>query len=117
MVIKNKKMERRLKIRLRIRKRIRGTAAIPRLSIYKSNQRIYAQLIDDEQGYTLLATSSNALEAPGIDIEKAKKVGELLAEQALEKGITTVVFDRSGYVYHGRIQALAEGARAKGLKF
>jgi large subunit ribosomal protein L18 len=117
MVIKNKKLERRLKIRLRIRKKVRGTAAIPRLSIYKSNQRIYAQLIDDEQGHTLLATSSNVLEVPGIDVEKAKKVGGLLAEQALAKGITAVVFDRSGYIYHGRIQALAEGAREKGLKF
>ena len=108
---------RRLKIRQRIRKTIQGTADVPRFSIYKSNKRIYAQLINDEQGHTLLATSSNALETPGIDVEKARKVGELLAEKALTQGIKTVVFDRSGYIYHGRIKALAEGARAKGLKF
>ncbi len=117
MMIKNKKLERRLKIRRRIRKQLRGTAAIPRLSIYKSNKRIYAQLIDDEQGHTLLATSSNVLETPGIDVEKARKTGEILAEKALEKGIETIVFDRSGYIYHGRLKALAEGARSKGLKF
>lgn len=114
---KNKKVERRLKIRRRIRKTIQGTAKVPRLSIYKSNKRIYVQLINDEQGHTLLATSSNALETPGIDVEKAKKVGELIAEKALEKGIKTVVFDRSGYLYHGRVKALAEGAKDKGLKF
>ncbi len=117
MLLKNKKEARRLKIRRRTRKTVKGTAETPRLSIYKSNKRIYAQLINDEQGHTLLATSSNALETPGIDVEKAKKVGEMIAEKALEKGIDTIVFDRSGYIYHGRIKALAEGARGKGLKF
>ena len=114
---KNKKVERRLKIRQRIRKTIHGTAEMPRLSIYKSNKGIYVQLINDEQGHTLLTTSSRALGEQGIDIPKAKKVGEALAEKALEKGIKTVVFDRSGYLYHGRVKALAEGAQEKGLKF
>ena len=116
-MVKDKKAARRLRIRRRIRKAVQGTAAVPRLSIYKSNKRIYVQLINDEQGHTLLATSSNALSTPGIDVEKAKQVGELIAEKALAKGIKTVVFDRSGYIYHGRVKALAEGARAKGLKF
>ena len=114
---KNKKIERRLKIRQRIRKTIQGTAEMPRLYIYKSNKGIYVQLINDEQGHTLLTTSSRALGEQGIDIPKAKKVGEVLAEKAIEKGIKTVVFDRSGYLYHGRVKALAEGAQEKGLKF
>lgn len=117
MLVKNRKAARRLKIRRSIRKKVKGTAAKPRLTVYKSNKAIYAQLIDDEKGHTLLATSSRLLEAPGIDKAKAQKVGEVIAEKALEKGIKTVVFDRSGYVYHGRVKALAEGARAKGLKF
>jgi large subunit ribosomal protein L18 len=74
-------------------------------------------LIDDERGHTLLTTSSRALGDPGIDVDKARKVGEVIAERALEQGIKAVVFDRSGYLYHGRIKALAEGARDKGLKF
>ena len=115
-MLKNSKEARRLKIRRRIRKTIQGTEAVPRLSIYKSNKCIYVQLINDQQGHTILATSSKELETPGIDVEKAKKVGALIAEKALEKGIKTVVFDRSGYIYHGRIKALAEEARAKGLK-
>lgn len=117
MLSKNKKAARRLKIRKRIRKIVQGTAEVPRLSIYKSNKRIYAQLINDEQGHTLMSASSGALKAPGIDVGKSKEVGELIATKALEQGINTVVFDRSGYVYHGRVKALAEGARAKGLKF
>jgi len=117
MKVKNKKVERRLRIRKRIRKAISGTADVPRLSIYKSNKCIYVQLINDEQGRTLLATSSRALGIAGIDIEKARKVGEDIAGKALEKGIKTVVFDRSGYLYHGRVKALAEGAKEKGIKF
>ncbi|HAN49652.1 MAG TPA: 50S ribosomal protein L18 [Amoebophilaceae bacterium] len=117
MKVKNKKFERRLKIRKKIRKTITGTAEIPRLSIYKSNKCIYVQLINDEQGHTLLTTSSKALGDHGIDVGKARRVGENIAEKALEKGIKTVVFDRSGYLYHGRVKALAEGARDKGLKF
>ncbi len=96
---------------------MQGTAEVPRLSVYKSNKCIYVQLINDEQGHTLLTTSSRALGDQGIDIDKARKVGEAIAEKALEQGIKTVVFDRSGYLYHGRIKALAEGARDKGLKF
>ncbi len=117
MAIKNKKAERRLKIRKRIRKTIQGTAKMPRLSIYKSNKCIYVQLVNDEQGHTLLAASSKALGEPGIDVAKARKVGEAIAEKALEQGMKTVVFDRSGYRYHGRVKALAEGAKDKGLKF
>lgn len=117
MSLKSKKEARRLKIRRRIRKTVKGTSSVPRLSVYKSNKRIYVQLINDEQGHTLLATSSSVLNVPGIDVDKAKQVGELLAEKALERGIQEVVFDRSGYIYHGRVKALAEGARAKGLKF
>lgn len=117
MKTKNKKIERRLKIRKKIRKIIRGTANVPRLAIYKSNTCIYVQLINDEKGHTLLTTSSRALGDQGLDIEKARRVGEAIAEKALEQGIQTVVFDRSGYLYHGRIKALAEGAQDKGLKF
>jgi large subunit ribosomal protein L18 len=107
MKVKNRKVERRLKIRKKIRRIIRGTAIVPRLSVYKSNTCIYAQLIDDERGHTLLTTSSRALGDPGIDVDKARKVGEFIAEKALEQGIKAVVFDRSGYLYHGRIKALA----------
>ena len=117
MKVRNKKVERRLKIRKKIRKVIQGTAIVPRLSVYKSNTCIYAQLIDDERGHTLLTTSSRALGNPGIDVDKARKVGEVIAEKAIEQGIKAIVFDRSGYLYHGRIKALAEGARDKGLKF
>eukprot|EP01132_Coremiostelium_polycephalum_P003004 gene3004-3752_t len=114
----NAKATRRLKIRMRIRKRVQGNAERPRLSVYKSNQAIYAQLINDEQGHTLAASSSRVIgEVEGTPTEKAKIVGEALAKQAIEKGIKEVVFDRSGYLYHGRVKALAEGARAQGLKF
>lgn len=114
---KNKKVERRHRIHLRIRKAIQGTAQMPRLSIYKSNKCIYVQLVDDVQGHTLLTISSRALGEQGIDVAKARKVGEAIAEKAIEKGIKNVVFDRSGYLYHGRVKALAEGAKEKGLKF
>jgi large subunit ribosomal protein L18 len=117
MKIKNKKVERRLKIRKKIRRTIAGTAEIPRLSVYKSNTCIYVQLINDERGHTLLTASSKTLGGQGINVGKARRVGENIAEKALEHGITTVVFDRSGYLYHGRVKALAEGARDKGLKF
>ncbi|MEM7055355.1 MAG: 50S ribosomal protein L18 [Bacteroidota bacterium] len=118
MAIKNPKTARRLKIRRGIRKRIHGTASRPRLSIYKSNKTIYAQLINDEQGHTLAASSSRTLVTQeDANTNKASKVGEILAKQALAKGINTIVFDRSGYIYHGQVKALAEGARAQGLKF
>jgi len=114
----NLKAKRRLKIRMRIRKRIHGTADRPRLSVYKSNKVTYAQLINDEQGHTLLASSSKILAVEGnTPVEMARMVGEELAKQAITKGIEEIVFDRSGYIYHGRVKALAEGARAQGLKF
>jgi len=111
------KISHRLKIRRKIRRHINGTLEIPRLSVYKSNKFIYAQLINDVAGHTLVAASSRNLESPGIDLEKAKKVGELMAKLAAHKGIKKVVFDRSGYCFHGRVKALAVGARTGGLDF
>ncbi len=117
MAIGNKKMARRLKIHKRIRKTIQGTSQVPRLSVYKSNKCISVQLIDDKQGHTLLAHSSRALGERSVDVAKARRVGESIAEKALEKDIKTIVFDRSGYLYHGQVKALAEGAKSKGLQF
>ena len=112
------KPERRQRIRFRIRKTISGTAANPRLSVFRSNKEIYAQLIDDVNGVTLLAASSREKEiGKGTNVEVATAVGKLVAEKALKVGIETVTFDRGGYLYHGRIKSLAEGARAAGLKF
>ena len=110
----------RQKIRYRIRKKINGDAAKPRLSVFRSNTDIYAQLIDDNNGATLAAASSKqkdivAQKAPKI--EKSKLVGAAIAIKAKELGITTVVFDRGGYIYHGRVKAVAEGAREGGLIF
>ncbi len=120
-----KKLDRkkiRQKKHLRIRKNIKGTSEQPRLAVYRSAKHIYAQLIDDVNGKTLAAASS--LEATlrpelksGGDTKAAKLVGETIGKKALEKGITGVVFDRGGNIYHGRIKALAEGAREAGLKF
>jgi large subunit ribosomal protein L18 len=112
------KPERRQRIRFRIRKTISGTATNPRLSVFRSNKEIYAQLIDDVNGVTLLAASSREKEIKkGTNIEVAAAVGKLVAEKSLKAGIETVTFDRGGYLYHGRIKSLAEGARAAGLKF
>jgi len=112
------KPERRQRIRYRIRKTISGTATKPRLSVFRSNNEIYAQLIDDVNGVTLLAASSREKEIEkGTNVEVATAVGKLAAEKALKAGITEVTFDRGGYLYHGRIKSLAEGARAAGLKF
>ncbi|MCI4442451.1 MAG: 50S ribosomal protein L18 [Lentimicrobium sp.] len=112
------KPERRQRIRFRIRKTISGTATNPRLSVFRSNKEIYAQLIDDVNGVTLLAASSREKEIEkGTNVEVATAVGKLVAEKALKAGIETVTFDRGGYLYHGRIKSLAEGARAAGLKF
>ena len=112
------KPERRQRIRFRIRKTISGSATKPRLSVFRSNKEIYAQLIDDVNGVTLLAASSREKEiGKGTNIEGATAVGKLVAEKALKAGIETVTFDRGGYLYHGRIKSLAEGARAAGLKF
>ncbi|TDD96243.1 50S ribosomal protein L18 [Flavobacterium cellulosilyticum] len=112
------KPERRQRIRFRIRKTISGTATNPRLSVFRSNKEIYAQLIDDVNGVTLLAASSREKEiGKGTNVEVATAVGKLVAEKALKAGIEKVTFDRGGYLYHGRIKSLAEGARAAGLKF
>jgi large subunit ribosomal protein L18 len=112
------KSDRRQRIKFRIRKTISGSATKPRLSVFRSNKEIYAQLIDDVNGVTLLAASSREKEVgKGTNVEVANAVGKLIAEKALKAGIETVTFDRGGYLYHGRIQSLAEGARAAGLKF
>ena len=108
---------RRLKIRRRIRKTVAGTAVRPRLSVFRSNKEIYAQLINDELGSTLAASSSKDISAKGNKVEISKEVGKALAEKAKANGIETVVFDRAGYLYHGRVKSLAEGAREGGLKF
>lgn len=118
-----KDYKRRIRKRIRIRKKIRGTAECPRLSVFKSLNHIYAQLIDDDKGNTLVHASTLSKEIKEEvknikgKIPKAKLVGKLLAQKAIEKGITTVVFDRSGYPYHGKVKAIAEGAREGGLKF
>ena len=112
------KSDRRQRIRYRIRKTISGTATKPRLSVYRSNKEIYAQLIDDVAGVTLLSASSREKEiGKGTNVEVAAAVGKLVGEKALKAGIDAVTFDRGGYLYHGRIKSLAEGARAAGLKF
>lgn len=113
------KTERRQRIRFRIRKIVSGTAAKPRLSVFRSNKEIYAQLIDDVNGVTLLAASSRdkGFNVKGTNIEVANAVGKAIAEKALSAGIEAVTFDRGGNLYHGRIKSLAEGAREAGLKF
>ena len=111
-----KKVERRIKIKFRIRKSVNGTAERPRLSVFRSNKQIYAQVINDLTGNTLVSASSLGMETMPKK-EQAAKVGELVAKKALEAGITQVVFDRNGYLYHGRVQELADGARKGGLKF
>ncbi len=109
----------RLKRHRRVRKNISGTAERPRLNVFRSLNNIYAQIIDDSKGVTLAAASSldKEFEGYGGNIEAAKKVGVMIAEKAAAKGIKAVVFDRGGYVYHGRVAALAEGAREGGLEF
>ncbi len=113
------KLERRLRIKKRIRKNISGTSTQPRLSVFRSNKQIEAQLIDDVNGTTLVAVSSRSkdLKASGTKSEISKEVGILLAKKAIKAGIETCSFDRNGYLYHGRIKSLAEGAREGGLKF
>jgi len=114
------KLERRVKIKMRVRKIVSGTADRPRMSVFRSNSEIYAQLIDDASGVTLLAASSKAKEiagATGTKTEKAALVGKLVAEKAVAAGITNIVFDRNGYLYHGRVKQLADAAREGGLKF
>ena len=116
MIMTTKKVERRIKIKYRIRKSVNGTAERPRLSVFRSNKQIYAQVINDLTGTTLVAASSLGMETMPKK-EQAAKVGEVLAKKALEAGITKVVFDRNGYLYHGRVKELADGARKGGLNF
>lgn len=110
------KIQRRNKIKTRIRGKISGTAARPRMTVFRSNKQIYVQLVDDLAGKTLVSTSSKGIEE-GTKIEIAAKVGENIAKKALEAGITEVVFDRNGYLFHGRVKSLADAARNGGLKF
>ena len=119
MVSKINKKAMRLHRHVRVRAKISGTPECPRLNVFRSNANIYAQLIDDVNGVTLASanTVEKAFEGAAGNCEAAKKVGMTLAERAKEKGITEVVFDRGGYVYHGRVAALAEGAREGGLQF
>ena len=109
----------RLKRHKRVRGKISGTPERPRLNVFRSETNIYAQIIDDVNGVTLVSASSleKGFEGSGSNCEAAKKVGEAIAERARAKGIETVVFDRGGYLYHGRVKALAEGAREGGLQF
>jgi large subunit ribosomal protein L18 len=115
------KLEKRTRIKMRIRKKIRGTAETPRLAVYRSNKQMYVQVIDDLNKVTLLSASSKEKEISeksGIKkTDQAKLVGKLLASKCKEKGIEKVVFDRSGYKYHGRVKSLADAAREGGLKF
>jgi large subunit ribosomal protein L18 len=108
---------RRIKIKQRVRRHISGTAARPRLTVFRSNRQIYAQVIDDEAGKTIAAASSVAITDKAPKKEIASKVGELIAQKSKEAGIEAVVFDRNGYLYHGRVKELADAARKGGLKF
>ncbi len=118
MVNKESKNVSRLRRHARVRARVSGTSKAPRLCLYRSNKNIEAQIIDDVKGVTLVASSSMSLKLEnGSNIEAAKAVGKDIAEKALAKKIKTIVFDRSGYIYHGRVKALAEAAREAGLKF
>jgi large subunit ribosomal protein L18 len=113
------KSERRQRIKYRIRKVVSGTSQKPRLSVFRSNKEIYAQIIDDVNRVTLLAVSSRdkGVDAKGTNVEVASIVGKLIGEKAVKSGIETVSFDRGGYLYHGRVKSLADGARSAGLKF
>ncbi len=115
------KIKRRKRIKMRIRRHVSGTQERPRMSVFRSNRDVYVQLIDDLNKTTLVAASSRekSVEEAGkvTKTEQAKLVGKLIAEKSLEKGISTVIFDRNGYLYHGRVKALADAAREAGLKF
>lgn len=119
MVNKPDRNKARMKRHLRIRNKISGTAACPRLNVFRSSKHIYAQLIDDVNGVTIVSASSmeKDFEGQGTNKDAAKKVGQLVGKRALDKGIDVVVFDRGGYLYHGRVKELADGARESGLKF
>jgi large subunit ribosomal protein L18 len=120
MITKLDKNATRKKRHARVRAKLSGTSARPRLNVFRSNQHIYAQVIDDMSGVTLASASTLdkelTLESTS-NLEAAQKVGELVAKRAVEKGISSVIFDRGGYLYHGRIQALADAARENGLQF
>lgn len=113
------KLERRQRIKHRVRKIVVGTPSQPRLSVFRSNKEIYAQIIDDTNGVTLLSASSRDkdFKQEGTPIEIANQVGKIIGEKAQKAGITQISFDRNGYLYHGRVKSLAEGARSAGLKF
>ncbi|MEQ9405189.1 MAG: 50S ribosomal protein L18 [Cyclobacteriaceae bacterium] len=111
------KTARRKRLRLGIRKKISGTAERPRVSVFKSNKGIYAQVIDDVNGVTLASASTKEIGKDNVNVEVSKEVGKKLAENARNAGVEAVIFDRGGYPYHGRVKALAEGAREGGLKF
>ncbi|GEN72606.1 MULTISPECIES: 50S ribosomal protein L18 [Chryseobacterium] len=113
------KLEKRIRIKRRVRGKISGSSELPRLSVYKSNKEIYAQLIDDKNGTTLVAASSRekGVDANGTKTEVSAAVGKAIAAKAIAAGIESIVFDRNGFVYHGRVKALADGAREGGLKF
>jgi large subunit ribosomal protein L18 len=113
------KLERRVRIKHRIRKVVLGTATTPRLSVFRSNKEIYAQLVDDNTGTTLVSVSSRdkGIESTGSKVEIAKVIGKTIAEKAIKAGIEGVAFDRNGFLYHGRVKALADAAREAGLKF
>ncbi|WP_210367487.1 50S ribosomal protein L18 [Bacillus sp. REN3] len=119
MITKADKNATRRKRHARVRAKLSGTEARPRLNVFRSNKHIYAQLIDDVKGVTLASASTldKEVSAEGNNLEAAKKIGELIAKRAVEKGYKSVVFDRGGYLYHGRIQALADAARENGLEF
>ncbi len=111
-----KKVERRIKIKYRIRKSVNGTEERPRMSVFRSNKQIYVQIVNDLDGKTLASASSLGMESMP-KIQQAEKVGEIVAKKAIEAGISTVVFDRNGYLYHGRVKQLADAARKGGLNF
>lgn len=117
MAIKTKST-RRERIKRGIRKNMEGTSARPRLSVFRSNKAIYAQIIDDSKGHTVVSASSTELDKKSkLNLETSKSVGKKVAEKALASGVKEIVFDRNGYLYHGNVKALAEGAREGGLKF
>lgn len=111
------KESRRIKIKLGIRSKISGTAEKPRMTVFRSNKQIYVQIIDDKSGKTMASASSLKIEEKVNKKEQAAKVGEIISKNALEAGITSVVFDRNGYLYHGRVKEVADAARKGGLKF
>ena len=113
--MKRTKKQSRQRIHLRVRRKVSGTGERPRLSVFRSNKSIYCQVIDDLTGRTVVAANSS--DVTGTKVEQAMQVGRLIAERAQAAGISSVVFDRSGYLYHGRIKSLAEGAREGGLQF